>query len=173
MGSSSHHVQSAASVRRTLADIDSNIPLANVRTMNQVVSKSMARTSLTMLLLVIAGGMALVLAAVGLYGVISYIVGKRTREIGIRVALGAQVTQVVRGVAFQSLRFALLGVAAGVVASLFVTRLIRSMLFDVSPADPIVLVGVSLLLVAVALVASYLPARRAAKVDPVITLRAE
>jgi predicted permease len=171
--SSTQPEQLAATVRRTLADIDSNIPLANVRTMNQVVSKSMARTSLTMLLLVIAGGMALVLAAVGLYGVISYIVGKRTREIGIRVALGAQVTQVVRGVAFQSLRFALLGVAAGVVASLFVTRLIRSMLFDVSPADPIVLVGVSLLLVAVALVASYLPARRAAKVDPVITLRAE
>jgi putative ABC transport system permease protein len=100
-------------------------------------------------------------------------VGKRTREIGIRVALGAQITQVVRGVAFQSLRLALLGVVAGVAASLFVTRLIRSMLFDVSPTDPVVLVGVSLLLVAVALAASYLPARRAAKVDPVITLRAE
>jgi predicted permease len=165
--------QLAATVRSTLADIDANIPLANVRTMDQVLSKSMARTSLTMLLLVIAGGMALVLAAVGLYGVISYIVGKRTREIGIRVALGAQITQVVRGVAFQSLRLALLGVVAGVAASLFVTRLIRSMLFDVSPTDPVVLVGVSLLLVAVALAASYLPARRAAKVDPVITLRAE
>ena len=126
-----------------------------------------------MLLLAIAGGMALVLAAVGLYGVISYIVGKRTREIGIRVALGAQITQVVRGVAFQSLRLALLGVVAGVVTSLFVTRLIRSMLFEVSPNDPVVLLGVSLVLIAVALAASYLPARRAAKIDPVIALRAE
>jgi predicted permease len=171
--SSARPEQLAATVRRTLADIDADIPLANVRTMDQVVAKSMARTSLTMLLLAIAGGMALVLAAVGLYGVISYIVGKRTREIGIRVALGAQVGDVVRGVAFQSLRLALLGVGAGVVVSFFVTRLIRSMLFDVSPTDPVVFVGVSLVLVAVALAASFLPARRAASIDPVIALRAE
>jgi ABC-type antimicrobial peptide transport system permease subunit len=168
-----HPEQLAPTVRRTLADIDSDIPLANVRTMGDVVAKSMARTSLTMLLLAIAGGMALVLAAVGLYGVISYIVGRRTREIGIRVALGAQVAEVIRNVTLQSLRLALLGTAAGIAGSLVLTRFLRSMHFDVSPTDPVVLVGVSVVLVAVALAASYLPARRAAKIDPVIALRAE
>ncbi len=171
--SSAHPEQLVAAVRRTIADIDADIPLANVRTMNDVVAKSMARTSLTMLLLAIAGGMALVLAAVGLYGVISYIVGKRTREIGIRVALGAQVAEVVRSVTLQSLRLALLGAAAGVVGATLLTRFLRSLLFEVSPTDPTVLVGVSLVLIAVALAASYLPARRAAKIDPVVALRAE
>jgi predicted permease len=170
---STHPEQLAATVRRTLADIDSDIPLANVRTMDDVVARSMARTALTMLLLAIAGGMALVLAAVGLYGVISYIVGRRTREIGIRVALGAQVAEVIRNVTLQSLRLALAGTAAGVVGALVLTRFLRSMLFEVSPTDPFVLAGVSLVLVAVAIAASYLPARRAAKVDPVIALRAE
>ena len=171
--SSAHPEQLAAAVRRTLANIDADIPLANVRSMSDVAAKSMARTSLTMLLLAIAGGMALVLAAVGLYGVISYIVGKRTREIGIRVALGAQIAQVIRGVALESLRLALLGVGAGLVGALLLTRLLRSLLFEVSPSDPLVLVGVSLLLVLVALVASYLPARRAARIDPVVALRTE
>ncbi|HET7622745.1 MAG TPA: ABC transporter permease [Gemmatimonadaceae bacterium] len=170
---SAHPEQLAATVRRTLADIDSDIPLANVRTMDDVVAKSMARTSLTMLLLAIAGGMALVLAAVGLYGVISYIVSRRTREIGIRVALGAQVTEVIRSVTLQSLRLSLVGTAAGVMGALLLTRFLRSMLYDVSPTDPAVLAGVSLVLVAVALAASYLPARRAAKIDPVAALRAE
>jgi predicted permease len=170
---STHPEQLAATVRRTLADIDSDIPLANVRTMDDVVARSMARTALTMLLLAIAGGMALVLAAVGLYGVISYIVGRRTREIGIRDALGAQVAEVIRNVTLQSLRLALAGTAAGVVGALVLTRFLRSMLFEVSPTDPFVLAGVSLVLVAVAIAASYLPARRAAKVDPVIALRAE
>jgi predicted lysophospholipase L1 biosynthesis ABC-type transport system permease subunit len=165
--------QLAATVRRALADIDSDIPLANIRTMNDVVAKSTARTSLTMLLLAIAGGMALVLAGVGLYGVISYIVSRRTREIGIRVALGAQVAEVIRNVTLQSLRLALLGTAAGVIGALLLTRIIRSMLFEVSATDPIVLAGVSLVLVAVALAASYIPARRAARIDPVIALRAE
>ena len=168
-----HPERLAATVRRTVADIDPDIPLANVRTMESVVAKSMARTSLTMLLLAIAGGMALVLAAVGLYGVISYIVGQRTREIGIRVALGAQVAQVIRGVAFRSLRLALAGVVVGLVGSLFLTRFLRSLLFEVSPTDPMVLTAVSLALMTVALAASYLPARRAAKVDPVVALRAE
>jgi predicted permease len=170
---SAHPEQLSAAVRRTLAELDSDIPLANVRTMNDVVAKSMARTSLTMLLLAVAGGMALVLAAVGLYGVISYIVSRRTREIGIRVALGAQVAEVIRNVTLQSLRLALLGTAVGVVGALLLTRLLRSMLFEVSPTDPVVLVGVSLVLIAVALAASYLPARRAARIDPVIALRAE
>ncbi|HET7551159.1 MAG TPA: ABC transporter permease [Gemmatimonadaceae bacterium] len=170
---SAHPEQLAATVRRTLAGIDSDIPLANVRTMNEVVAKSMARTSLTMLLLAIAGGMALVLAAVGLYGVISYIVSRRTREIGIRVALGAQVAEVIRSVTLQSLRLALLGTAAGVIGALMLTRFLRSMLFEVNPTDPLVLAGVSLVLVVVALAASYMPARRAAKIDPVIALRAE
>ena len=171
--SGTHPERLAATVRRTVADIDPDFPLANVRTMESVVAKSMARTSLTMLLLAIAGGMALVLAAVGLYGVISYIVGQRTREIGIRVALGAQVAQVIRGVAFRSLRLALAGVVVGLVGSLFLTRFLRSLLFEVSPTDPMVLTAVSLALMTVALAASYLPARRAAKVDPVVALRAE
>ncbi len=165
--------QLVATVRRAVADIDANIPLTNVRTMHDVVAKSLARTSLTMLLLAIAGGMALVLAAVGLYGVISYIVTRRTREIGIRVALGAQVTEVIRGVTLQSLRLAMLGTAVGIAGALLLTRLLRSLLFEVSPTDPTVLVGVSLVLVVVALAASYLPARRAARINPVIALRAE
>lgn len=163
----------APAVRRTVGEIDKNIPIANIRTMETVVAKSMARTSLTMLLLVVAGGMALVLAAVGLYGTISYIVSRRTREIGIRVALGAHVARVVRGVAFQSLRLAAIGVVVGLGFALLLTRLLSSLLFGVSATDPLVLLAVSALLLAVALAASYLPARRASRVDPVIALRTE
>ncbi|HEX5435938.1 MAG TPA: ABC transporter permease [Gemmatimonadaceae bacterium] len=165
--------QLTAAVRRMIADLDPDIPLADIRTMNAVIASSMARTSLTMLLLALAGAMALAIAAVGLYGVIAYIVSRRTNEIGIRIALGAGAMQVVRDVVFQSVRLALLGVAVGLVGALLLTRVLHALLFEVSPTDPMVLAIVSLVLVVVALVASYLPARRAARVDPVIALRSE
>jgi ABC-type antimicrobial peptide transport system permease subunit len=163
----------AASVRRILADIDPAVPLANVQTLETVVARSMARTSFAMLLLAVAAGMALVLSAVGIYGVISYIVGQRRSEIGIRIALGARVTQVVRLVVGQSLALAGMGVAIGLVAATIATRLLRSLLFEVQPGDPIVLVAVTALLIALASLASLAPARRAARVDPTEALRGD
>jgi putative ABC transport system permease protein len=160
-------------VRRVLAEMDPNVPIANVRAMEEVVGQSLVRTSLTMFLLGIAATVALLLGAVGLYGVLSYVVGQRQNEIGIRMALGARMEQVAGLVMRQSLRLALAGVAVGLVAALAVTRALRSLLFEVSPTDPVTLAVVSLLLIVVALVASYLPARRAARVDPMLALRAE
>lgn len=163
----------AASVRRLLTGMDPAVPLANVRTLETVVARSMARTSFAMLLLAIAAGMALVLSAVGIYGVISYIVGQRRGEIGIRIALGARVTQVVRLVLGRSLALAGLGVAIGLVGATVATRLLRSLLFEVQPGDPTVLLAVTALLIALASLASIAPARRAARVDPVEALRGD
>jgi putative ABC transport system permease protein len=144
-----------------------------VRTMDAVIGRSVARTSFAMLLLGIAATVALLLGAVGLYGVISYVVGQRRKEIGVRMALGARVEQVARMVVRQSLWLAVSGVAVGVAAALAVTRFLRTLLFEVSPSDPLTILGVSLLLIAVALLASWLPARRATRVDPMVTLRSE
>lgn len=126
-----------------------------------------------MVLLGIAAGVALLLGAVGLYGVIAYVVGQRTGEIGVRMALGARNGQVAGLVVRQSAVLTLAGVGIGVVAALGTVRLLRSLLFGVGTTDPATLAGVSVLLIAVALVASFLPARRAAAVDPVEALRAE
>jgi predicted lysophospholipase L1 biosynthesis ABC-type transport system permease subunit len=162
-----------ARIRQTLAELDPRVPLANVRSMERVVATSMARTSFAMLLLAIAAGMALILSAVGIFGVISYIVSLRRSEIGIRLALGARASQVSRLIVSQAIRLAVIGIAIGLLGALTTTRLLSAMLFEVSPTDPAVLFAVSLLLVGLAALASYGPARRSARVDPAEVLRSE
>jgi predicted permease len=162
-----------AAIRRLLDEIDPAIPLGAVQTMAEVVSRSMIRTTFAMLLLGIAAGMALLLGAVGLYGVSASVVGQREQEIGVRLALGAAGAEVARLIVGQSLRLTLAGVGAGLVVALIVTRVMRALLFEVSPTDPVTLGLVALVLVGVALLASWIPARRAARVDPMVALRAE
>jgi predicted permease len=163
----------APSARRTVAALDREVPVANVQTMQAIVDRSTAKTRFAMLLLAIAGGMALTLCAVGIYGVISYTVNQRRAEIGVRMALGAQASQVGRMVVTQSLRVAAVGIAAGLVGAFATTRIMQSLLFGVSPTDPTTLGGVTVLLVMLGAVASYVPARLATKVDPVEVLRRE
>lgn len=160
-----------AGVRQALAQIDPQVPIDEIKPMELVVADSMAQTSFTMLLLLIASGIALVLSAVGIYGVISYVVGHRRAEIGIRMALGAQVSQVSRMIVGQSVRLAIVGVVVGVLGSIVVTRLFRTLLFEVNPTDPAVLIGVSAMLLSMSVVASLGPTRRAAKIDPLEAMR--
>ena len=160
-------------IRRVVSEIDPAVPLGNVRTMEQVVAQSVSRAAFTMFLLGIAGAMALLLSAVGIYGVISYIVSQRTAEIGIRMALGAQMRQAAGMVVRQSVLLAGIGLVVGVVAAVLVSGVLQSMLFEISPTDPVTLVGAALVLMAVALLAAAIPARRAARVDPMVALRAE
>jgi ABC-type antimicrobial peptide transport system permease subunit len=133
----------------------------------------MSRTSFTLVMLGIAAGVALILGTIGIYGVISYIVSQRTREIGVRIALGAESGNVAAMVLRQGLTMAVVGVVVGVVSAIGLTRLMSALLYGVSPTDPITFMATSISLVGIALLASYLPARRAAATDPVETLRAE
>lgn len=160
-----------SAVRRIIEGIDKQVPIADVQSMETLVARSMAQTSFTMLLLLIASAIALALSAVGIYGVISYIVGQRRGEIGIRIALGAQRGQVARLIVGQSLTLACIGAAIGVLVALASTRLLRSLLFEVSATNPGVLAGAALVLVAVAAVATLGPIRRASKIDPVEAMR--
>jgi predicted permease len=160
-------------VRQAVWSVNSNLPLANVRTMQTVYDKSVARTSFTLVMLGIAGAMALTLGIIGIYGVISYTVSQRKREIGIRLALGAQGGDVLQMILRQGAKMVVLGVAIGMVGALGLTRLMTSLLFGVSPADPLTFGAVALLLIVVALVACYLPGRRATRVDPMVALRYE
>jgi putative ABC transport system permease protein len=162
-----------APLRRILRDLDPNVPLSNIRTMDDVVTQSMVRLSFTMTLLGIAAAMALILSAVGIYGVISYIVGRRTSEIGIRMALGAQASRVGIVVVMQSLQVAAIGVVVGILVGVVLTRALQSVLFDVSPTDPLTFVSVSVIMLVVAGLAAFVPAQRAMRVDPVEALRAE
>jgi predicted permease len=168
---SSNSTQIVASVRRTVAQIDPQVPLTGVESMEDIVSKSTAQTSFTMMLLLISAGIAVTLSAVGIYGVISYIVSQRRSEIGIRMALGAREVQVGRMVVLQSVSLAACGAAIGVLAALGGMRVLRSLLFEVSPSDPTILIGVPFILLAVAALASFAPAWRAARVDPANALR--
>jgi predicted permease len=162
-----------ASVRKAIAEIDSRELVHNVQTMSEVVSNSFAARRLSMILLGVFAALALVLACVGIYGVISYLVGQRTHEIGVRVALGAQQSDVLRLVLGHGAKMALLGVAIGFVAALGLTRLMANQLFGVSARDPLTFAAVASLLMAVAIAACYIPARRAMRVDPVVALRHE
>jgi predicted permease len=162
-----------AFVRRAVAELDPREVIYNVKTLDEVVSSSFAARRLAMILLSVFASLALVLACVGIYGVISYLVGQRTHEIGIRVALGAQGNDVLRLIVGHGVRMALIGVALGICAALGLTRLMANQLFGVSAHDPLTFVGVAALLLLVAFAACYLPARRAMSVDPMIALRHE
>jgi predicted permease len=153
--------------------VNPNLPLASVRTQQELFDRSMARTSFTLVMLAIAGAMALVLGIAGVYGVISYAVSQRTREIGIRIALGARHGEVTRMFVGHGVRLAAIGIACGLAAAVALTRVMSSLLFDVRAIDPLTYGAVSLGLVAAAVLASAVPARQAATVDPVDALRAE
>jgi predicted permease len=159
--------------RQAVWSVNPNLPLAGIRSLDEILADSMARTSFTMVLLAIAAVVALILGSVGIYGVISYVVSQRTREIGVRIALGAQRADVSRLVLRQGLILAVSGVGLGLVAALGLTRLMSSLLFGVAAADPVTYGAVALTLTGVALLASYLPAARAAGVDPNEALRWE
>ncbi|HXN74656.1 MAG TPA: ABC transporter permease [Candidatus Acidoferrales bacterium] len=160
-------------LRSALAEIDPNQPLVKVRTMEENMATTVAQPRFRAWLIGILAMLALVLAAVGVYGVMSYTVTQRTSEIGIRVTLGAQPQDVFRLVVGEGLRLAFFGVAVGLIAALALTRLLHSFLFGISAYDPLTFIGVSVLLTLVAIVASYIPARRATRVDPMIALRYE
>src|SRR5258705_11814568 len=160
-------------ISRFLTELEPQGTIANAQTMETVVAASMAKRTFTMLLLGISAAMALFLSVVGLYGVISYVVGQRRGEIAIRMALGAQIAQVSRMIVAQSVRLGALGVVIGVLGALLSTRVLRSLLFEVSPDNPVLIAGAALLLLIVAAAAGYAPARRAARVDPAEAPRTE
>ncbi|HEY6292993.1 MAG TPA: ABC transporter permease [Terriglobia bacterium] len=160
-------------VRRAVGSVDSDLPLYQVHTLEYYYTKSMARTSFTMVMLALAGGMALLLGVVGLFGVIAYSVSQRTHEIGIRMALGAQKREVLRLVVTGGMSLTVIGVGIGIVAAFPLTRFLSSMLYGVKPTDPLTFTAVSLILISVALAACYVPGRRATKVDPMVALRYE
>jgi putative ABC transport system permease protein len=162
-----------SALRSALAEIDPNQPMVNVRTMEQNMSNSVAQPRFRTWLIGIFAALALLLAAVGIYGVMSYIVTQRTGEIGIRVTLGAQPTDVFRSIVGEGARIALLGLAAGLIVALALTRLLRSFLYGVSTSDPVTFISVALLLALVSVAACYFPARRATRVDPIVALRYE
>jgi hypothetical protein len=160
-------------VGQAVWSVNSNLPLASVRTMEEVYDKSVARTSFTLVMLGIAGAMALVLGIIGIYGVISYTVSQRKREIGIRLALGAQGGDVLQMVLKQGAKMALVGVAIGIGAAFALTRLMTNLLFGVTAHDPMTFAAVAALLILIALLACYIPARRVMLVDPIVALRYE
>ena len=162
-----------SAVRSAMQEIDRDLPLYGIKTANDVIAESVAPRRFNMLLLGIFGGLALALASVGLYGVISYSVSQRTREIGIRVALGASHKSVLGLVVGQGLVLSTIGVVIGVAASFFLTKFLATLLFGVSATDPMIFAAISVLLIGVSTTASLIPARRAMKVDPMVALRYE
>jgi len=163
----------ALPVQRVVAQLDPALPVADVLSLDQIIGKDTAAASFDALLLLVFAMLSLILAAVGLFGVLSYIVSQRTGEIGIRIALGAQREHVLRLMLADGLRPAIIGLVLGLAASAAVTRLIRSLLYGTQPLDPIVFVIVTIALLAVAAIACLVPAWRASRLDPVEALRTE
>ena len=163
----------SAAIRQEVFALDKDQPVASVRTLEEVLAESVARRRFSMWLLGLFGGVALLLASVGIFGVMNYTVAQRTHEIGIRLALGAQRRDILRLVVGQGMILALIGVALGLIAAFAGTRVMASMLYGVSATDPLTFTGVALLLAVVAFLACYLPARRATRVDPMVALRYE
>jgi putative ABC transport system permease protein len=163
----------APTVKSQIQLIDKDLPIDEAKTMQQLLAESISGRRFNMLLLTVFGAVALVLAVVGIYGLMSYSVAQRTHEIGIRVAIGAQPRDVFRMVIGQGMMLAMIGVAFGLAGAFGLTRLMATMLFGVEPTDPTTFVIVAVLLSAVALVACFIPARRATKVDPLVALRYE
>ena len=163
----------ARDIRQAVWEVDAALPVYELQTLRQVLRSSTAGTRFNMLLLMMLGAAGLVLAAVGVYGIIAYSVSQRTHELGIRMALGAEPGRVSAMVVRQGAVLAATGLVLGIAASLVASRVLASLLSGVTPTDPLTYAAVALLLATVALLASYIPARRAARVDPVIALRSE
>src|SRR5215210_2275216 len=162
-----------SSIRNAVRELDPTLPVYNLWSMNEVVSKSMVQPRFLALLLATFSGIALFLAAIGIYGVMAYSVAQRTQEIGVRMALGARPLHVLRLIFGQSMGMLLIGIVIGLAGAFALTRLMRTLLFEITATDPLTYVSVIGLLTIVALLACYIPARRAAKVDPLIALRYE
>jgi putative ABC transport system permease protein len=163
----------AATVRREIARLDPDQPISDVRTMDERIGRSLESRRFSTILLALFSALALALAAIGIYGIIAYAVTQRTHEIGVRLALGAQRRDVLRMIVGQGMAMTAAGTAVGMVSALLAARLMSSLLFGVSAADPVTFTAIPILLAAVAFVACYVPARRATRVDPLVALRTE
>ena len=162
-----------ALIQREILNVDKDVPIYNVRTMDQMVAESVAQRRFNMLLMTYFAVIAAILAAVGLYGLISYSVSQRAHEIGIRMALGASQTNILKLILGYGLKLALIGIVIGVVGAYALTRVMKTLLFNVSTTDPVTFIGMAVLLLVIAVLASLIPARRAMKVHPMVALRYE
>jgi ABC-type antimicrobial peptide transport system permease subunit len=162
-----------ASIRSEIAQLDPNLPITEVRVLDQIASAAMAGNRLTLLLVGLFAALALLLAAVGIYGVMAYTMQQRVHEVGVRMALGARKNQIAELVVGDAARMAVWGVIIGSASGLVLTRLLTSLLYGIAPNDPLTFAGVAVLSAAVALLASYVPARRSAGIDPMRALRYE
>jgi len=163
----------AGVLQKELREASGGLPVARIKSMDEIIVQSTARSDFNMLLLTVFGAAALLLAAIGVYGLMSYSVAQRTQEIGIRLALGAELRQVRNMIVAQGMGLAVAGVAIGMISAFVLSRLIESLLFGVTARDPMVFVAVPLVLTAVALAAVWLPALRATRIDPIDALRYE
>jgi putative ABC transport system permease protein len=160
-------------VRQELGKIDSNLAIAGIQSLDEVVASSVAQPRLVLQFVAVFAGLALLLSAIGIYAVLAYMVSQRKRELGIRMALGAQRWQILRLVLRNGMGLTLVGVACGIAASLALTRLLAGLLFDIGATDPLAFGAAAFLLVLTALLACYVPARKASRLDPIIVLRSE
>ena len=163
----------ASDVQRAIQTVDKDEPVYNVRTMEEIVSRSVSSRRFMLVLVGLFATLALILTAVGIYGVISFAVSQRTHEIGVRMALGARHQDVLKLVVRRGMILSLVGLAAGVVAALALTRFLASLLYEIKPTDAMTFAGVAAILAAVSFAANYIPARRATRVDPMVALRYE